>query len=95
MVDLKSLKAGTDDLPMSATLKRDVVTFVEKTPVEFGCIDIVHDGNDNHYVVDLNLTPYAGNRGYDDRLDNFLRLGITDPSRRKVGSSLDSPLVAG
>ena len=93
MVDLESLKAGTDDLPMSATLKRDVATFVEKTPVEFGCIDIVHDGHDNHYVVDLNLTPYAGSRVYDDILDNFLLLGITDPSRRKVGSSLDSPLV--
>jgi len=95
MVDFESLKAGTDDLPMSATLKRDVATFVEKTPVEFGCIDIVHDGHDNHYVVDLNLTPYAGSRVYDDFLDNFLLLGITDPSRRKVGSFLDSPLVAG
>src|ERR1041385_1875956 len=93
MVDFESLKAGTDDLPMSATLKRDVATFVEKTPVEFGCIDIVHDGHDNHYVVDLNLTPYAGSRVYDEVLDNFLLLGITDPSRRKVGSFPDSPLV--
>ena len=94
-VDLASLKAGTDDLPMSARLKRDVVTFVEKTPVEFGCIDIVHDGHDNHYVVDLNVTPYAGSRVYDDFLNDFLLLGITDPSQRKVKSFLDTPLAAG
>ena len=95
VVDLESLKAGTDDLPMSAALKRDVATFVENTPVEFGCIDIVHDGHDNHYIVDLNLTPYAGARAYDDFLNNFLLLGITDPSQRKEGSFLDSPLAEG
>ena len=95
VVDLESLRAGTDDLPMSATLKRDVATFVENTPVEFGCIDIVHDGQDNHYVVDLNLTPYAGKRVYDDFLNNFLLLGITDPEKRKVNRFLDSPLATG
>ena len=93
VLDLESLKAGTDELPISARLKRDVATFVENTPVEFGCIDIVHDGHDNHYVVDLNLTPYAGDKGYDDVLNRFLRLGITDPARRKVTRFLDSPLA--
>lgn len=95
VIDLKSLRSGTDNLPISATLKRDVVTFVENTPVEFGCIDIVHDGHDNYYIVDLNLTPYAGTRMYDDFLNSFLRTGIMNPSQRKVKRFLDSPLTAG
>jgi hypothetical protein len=95
VTDLEHLKAGTDELPISAALRRDVSTFVENTPVEFGCIDIVHDGRDNHYVVDLNLTPYAGARAYDDFLNSFLRSGITNPSQRKVTRFLDSPLAAG
>src|ERR1041384_944472 len=93
VTDLEDLKAGTDDLEVSATMKRDVATFVENTPVEFGCIDIVHDDEDNHYIIDLNLTPYAGSRVHDSYLTNFLRLGITESSRRKAGAFLDSPLV--
>ena len=95
MLDLESLKAGTDNLPISATLQQDVATFVENTPVEFGCLDIVHDGHDNHYIVDLNLTPYAGATGEDEDLDGFLRLGITNPSQRKRTRFLDSPLAVG
>src|SRR2546426_90727 len=68
VTDLEHLKAGQDELPISAALKRDVATFVEHTPVEFGCIDMVHDGRDHHYIVDLNLTPYAGNRALDSQL---------------------------
>jgi hypothetical protein len=94
VTDLEHLKAGTDNLPISATLKRDVATFVEDTPVEFGCIDMVHDGHDNHYIVDLNLTPYAGTRVYDKFLNNFLRLGITGPLRRKLSDFVNSPLAS-
>jgi hypothetical protein len=94
VTDLEHLKAGTDQLPISATLKRDVATFVEHTPVEFGCIDMVHDGHDNHYIIDLNLTPYAGTRGADEFLNNFLRLGIMNSPRRKRSDFLSSPLAA-
>jgi hypothetical protein len=93
VTDIESLKAGTDDLPLSETLRHDVSTFVEHTPVEFGCIDIVHDGQDNHYIIDLNLTPYAGTRTHDPFLTNFLRMGIMDPTRRKTEIFLDSPLT--
>jgi len=92
VTDLDHLKAGTDKLEINAGLKRDVATFVENTPVEFGAIDIVHDGRDNYYVIDLNLTPYAGTRPHDPYLTNFLRIGITDPTRRKAEIFLDSPL---
>jgi hypothetical protein len=94
VTDLESLKAGADELPLSAKLKHDVVTFIEQTPVEFGCVDIVHDGRDNYYVVDLNLTPYAGARMYDDFLNSFLLEGITDPEQRKVSAFASSPLAA-
>jgi hypothetical protein len=93
VTDLESLKAGTDGLEISETLRHDVATFVELTPVEFGCIDIVHDGREHHYIIDLNLTPYAGTRAHDPFLTNFLRMGITDPTRRKAKIFLDSPLA--
>ena len=95
VTDLESLKAGTDDLPISEPLRRDVATFVELTPVEFGCIDIVHDDDDHHYVIDLNLTPYAGTRPHDPYLTDFLKMGITESSRRRRGALLDSPLAVG
>lgn len=94
VTDLEALKAGTDSLPLSGLLKRDVATFVENTPVEFGCIDIVHDGVENHYIIDLNLTPYAGTRPHDPYLTKFLHLGITDPNRRKLIDVTNSPLAA-
>ena len=93
VTDLEALKAGIDKLPVSVTLKRDVATFVENTPVEFGCIDIVHDGHDNHYIVDLNLTPYGGPRASDRFLSKFLRLGITDSRRHKPAVSTPTPLA--
>ncbi len=93
VTDLEHLKAGTDDLPISITLKRDVATFVENTPVEFGSIDIVHDGDDKHYIIDLNLTPYAGTRPHDAYLTSFLRQGITGRQRRKPGVSIRTQLA--
>jgi hypothetical protein len=91
---LEALRAGTDDLPISAALKRDVATFVENTPVEFGCIDIVHDARDEHYVVDLNPTPYDGAQEPSVDLYDFLRSGITNPPRRKPSRFVNSPLAA-
>lgn len=91
LAELDNLKAAKDKLPISATLKRDIATFVENSPVEFGCIDMVHDGYDHHYIVDLNLTPYAGNRTPDPELIEFLRAGITD--QRKSAVSVRTPLA--
>jgi hypothetical protein len=93
VTDLGHLKAGTDGLSISTTLKRDVASFVEHTPVEFGCIDIVHDGHDNHYIIDLNLTPYAGTEPHDVFLTNFLRSGITNAPQRKPAVSIRTPLA--
>lgn len=94
VTDLEHLKAGTDQLPISATLKRDVGIFVGDSPVEFGCIDMVHDGHDKHYIIDLNLTPYAGTRVYNEYLNSFLRFGFTNLPQRKLSDFVDSPLAA-
>jgi hypothetical protein len=94
VTDLEHLAAGTDKLPISQRLKRDVATFVQNTPVEFGSIDIVHDGHDEHYIIDLNLTPYAGTKEHDAFLINFLRLGITDTPQRKLSDCVNSPLAS-
>jgi hypothetical protein len=93
VADLHHLKNGTDELELSESLKRDVVTFVENTPVEFGSIDIVHDGHDKHYIVDLNLTPYAGKRVIDEFLTNFLWLGIASTPQRKLSDFVKSSLT--
>lgn len=92
--DLEHLKAGRDQLELSETLKRNLVTFLEQSAVEFGCLDIVHDGNDNFYIVDLNLTPYAGRRPIDSFLTNFLRAGLGNPPQRKLSDFVNSPLTA-
>jgi hypothetical protein len=92
VTDLEALKAGTDEQPISERLKAHVAAFVEHTPADFGCIDIVHDGEDHHYIIDLNLTPYAGTREYDAFLSGFLRAGILDPLNRRVGEPITSPL---
>ncbi|HEU4874605.1 MAG TPA: hypothetical protein VFT44_16000 [Pyrinomonadaceae bacterium] len=92
--DLEHLKAGRDELELSETLKRNLVTFLEQSAVEFGCLDIVHDGNDNFYIVDLNLTPYAGRRPIDSFLTNFLRAGLGNPPQRKLSDFVNSPLTA-
>ena len=68
-------------------------TFVENTPVEFGCIDIVHDGHDRHYIIDLNLTPYAGRGSIDPDLTHFLRLGMMNPRQHKPTVPIYTPLA--
>jgi len=94
VTDLEHLVAGEDRLPLSRALKRDVATFVKNTPVEFGSIDIVHDGHDRHYIIDLNLTPYAGLKEHDAFLTGFLRMGITSPPQRKLSDCVNSPLAS-
>lgn len=94
VTDLEHLKAGTDRLELSENLKRYLVTFLEQTAVEFGCLDIVHDGNDNYYIIDLNLTPYAGRRTIDPFLTKFLREGLGTSPQRKLSDFVNSPLTA-
>ena len=96
VTDLNHLKTGTDELvDLSSTLKRNIATFIEQTAVEFGCLDIVHDGNDNYYIIDLNLTPYAGRNRIDPFLTDFLRVGLGNPPQRKLSDFVISPLTSG
>jgi hypothetical protein len=86
------LKEGAEDFDLSDTLKAAVCRFVEETPVEFGCIDLVHDDSDHYYIVDLNTTP-SGAAETDPELNEYLRVGITDPAWRKATRRRDSPLL--
>ena len=92
--DLDHLKTGKDRIELSAKLKRDIVTFLEQSAIEFGCLDIMHDGHDNYYIVDLNLTPYAGRRPIDKFLTDFLRFGIWNTPQRQLNDFINSPLTS-
>ena len=83
---------GSDGLPLSPQLKAQVGGFIHKTPVEFGCLDIMHDGKETYTVVDLNLTPSADGGDPSPRLSAFLKLGVTLPAQRKVSRQIDSAL---
>lgn len=86
------LKEGAEDFDLSDELKSTVWRFVEETPVEFGCIDIVHDESDHYYIIDLNTTP-SGAAQTDPELNEYLRFGITEPDSRKTVCRKGSPLL--
>ena len=90
--ELDYLKDGTDELPISPRLKSEVATFIDKTPLEFGCLDIVHDDRENYTIVDLNLTPSADSGDPDEQLSKFLKLGITEACQRKICGVTSSPM---
>jgi hypothetical protein len=92
VTDIAHLKSGAEDFLISDSLKSLICSFVEMTPVEFGCIDIVHDDFDHYYIVDLNTTP-SGGVGTDAELNGYLQLGITEAAYRKTWGWLDSPLI--
>jgi hypothetical protein len=92
ITSIDHLKEGADDFDLSDSLKAAVCRFVEETPVEFGCIDLVHDDSDHYYIVDLNTTP-SGAAETDPELNEYLRVGITDPAWRKAIRWRDSPLL--
>lgn len=67
-----------DNGKLSPRLLETVAQFLERTAVEFGTIDIVHEGGDEFYIIDLNLTPY-GTRRQDDLQEvvlDHLRAGL-------------------
>jgi hypothetical protein len=92
ITSIDHLKEGAEDFDLSDSLKAAVCRFVEETPVEFGCIDLVHDDSDHYYIVDLNTTP-SGAAETDPELNEYLRLGIIDPAWRKATRRKDSPLL--
>jgi hypothetical protein len=92
VTDIGHLKGGAEDFELSDALKSTVCRFVERTPVEFGSIDLVHDDDGHYYVIDLNTTP-SGGEGADPELNEHLRLGITEPEYRKATARKDSPLL--
>ncbi len=48
--------------------------FFQKYEIDYGNIDIVHDGND-YYIIDINSTPWVGSIYPEELTRDFLRLG--------------------
>lgn len=84
LCNLDDLRSGSDGLPLSSRLKQVITVFLDHTPIEFGALDIVHDGHDNHYIVDLNPTPSAPDGSPNNQLNDFLRRGIIHPEYRRL-----------
>ncbi|NKC11982.1 MAG: hypothetical protein GKR94_07205 [Gammaproteobacteria bacterium] len=78
---------GSDGLSISSRLKREVAIFVQRSPIDYGCLDIMHDGWDNYYVIDPNLTPTGAAKDIDSRLLHFLKHGILHPPNANRGPS--------
>ena len=66
------------DLMDPATLAAalSALSFAAYCGLDFGAIDLVFDGAGVPFVVDLNLTPYWGSDGGDDKLLAHLRKGL-------------------
>jgi hypothetical protein len=66
------------ELMGSATLAAalSALAFATFCGLDFGAIDLVFDGAGLPYIVDLNLTPYWGSDGGDDKLLAHLRKGL-------------------
>jgi hypothetical protein len=68
-------------------LEEIVAGFVRRYPLAYFCLDVVHDGR-THYVIDLNLTPYAGIESQDSDVVEFLSQGaitfLKRPSRWRI-----------
>jgi len=60
--------------PLAADLQETVKAFIVHYPLSYFCLDIVHDTK-KHYIIDLNLTPYAGVQQQTAEALNFLRRG--------------------
>ncbi len=50
-------------------------TFITKFPLDYFCLDVVHD-HERHYIIDLNLTPYSGSDEGNSAEAEFLRTGF-------------------
>jgi hypothetical protein len=60
---------------LSADLLILIDRFLAASGLDFGSLDIMHDG-ERFYVVDLNLTPYGSRYGLQDEVAEFLRSGL-------------------
>jgi len=64
-------------------LQATIQTFITHYPLAYFCLDIVHDTK-NYYIIDLNLTPYAGVNQQSSAAVDFLCQGAHGYIKRKL-----------
>ncbi len=62
--------------PATLAAALSALAFAAYCGLDFGAVDLVFDAAGLPYIVDLNLTPYWGNDGGDDKLLAHLRKGL-------------------
>lgn len=89
-VDFFAMRALADDEaiksiigPRRSSVLTNSVTFAEGVGLDFGCIDLVMDDDDDAYVVDVNLTPYWGPKDVDTALSGGVLRGLTGTMERR------------
>lgn len=68
-------KIMSADLRLPQNLQSVLVRFLKKIPLQYFCLDIVHD-NEQAYIIDLNLTPYSGRSSQNYEVCQFLIEGF-------------------
>lgn len=63
-------------------LQKTLKTFISHYPLAYFCLDIVHDTK-NYYIIDLNLTPYAGENQQTINVVEFLCQGAQSYIKQK------------
>lgn len=69
------LSSGIAGLPDD--LVQTIHGFITAYPLDYFCLDIVHDMQ-QHYIIDLNLTPYSGEHEQSSQATEFMREGALD-----------------
>ncbi len=96
----------TEKTELAIDLQETIKTFITHYPLAYFCLDIVHDAFDPiqntfdsaqntgaHYIIDLNLTPYAGVKQQTSDAVNFLCQGARSFLKRNLETELQMELV--
>jgi hypothetical protein len=62
---------------LSPSLLETIARLLDHAELDFGTLDIVHEGDDRFYIIDLNPTPYGSRQGWlPDAVSRHLRAGL-------------------
>jgi len=61
---------------LSEDLIKSIISFIYNTRIDFGSIDILHNDNQEYFIVDINQTPFAGSQSPEEELCIYLREGL-------------------
>ncbi len=75
VLTVDEILSGETALP--AGLQSLIKTFLDRTAIDYFCVDVVHDTSD-YFVIDLNLTPSSGTKHEDAHIIECMRQGFSD-----------------